>query len=107
MLKEIEKKSRTDKNIIVKIYEDISMLYDSGRLNYSSVVKKTNYFNLDCSKNYVSNWRKGYGDVLLSAFVPRGYGDLLSAELEFRNYNISGFCITFDADTLLKSFFLE
>ena len=76
LIKEIEKKSRTDKNIIVKIYEDISMLYDSGRLNYSSVVKKTNYFNLDCSKNYVSNWRKGYGDVLLSAFVPRGYGDL-------------------------------
>lgn len=107
LIKEIEKKSRTDKNIVVKIYEDISMLYDSGRLNYLSVVKKTNYFNLNCSKNYVSNWRKGYGDVLLSAFVPRGYGDLLSAELEFRNYNISGFCITFDEATLLKSYFLE
>lgn len=107
LIKEIEKKSQTDENIFVKIYRDISMLYDSGRLNYSSIVQKTNHFNLDSSQNYAIHWRKGFGDVLLSAFIPTGYGALLSAELEFRNHNISGFCITFDEATLLRSYFSE
>jgi len=107
LIKEIEKKSQTDENIFVKIYRDISMLYDSGRLNYSSIVQKTNHFNLDSSQNYAIHWRKGFGDVLLSAFIPTRYGALLSAELEFRNHNISGFCITFDEATLLRSYFSE
>lgn len=72
LIHEIEKKNEIENDFIVDIYDCISMVYDSGRLKYFSIVNETELlmrtatYDLDETKS----WLKGYGDIHLSAFIP-------------------------------------
>lgn len=43
LIREIEKKNEIENNFIVDVYDCISMVYDSGRLKYFSIVKETGF----------------------------------------------------------------
>ena len=65
LISEIERKNEIKTGFIVDVYECISMVYDSGRLKYFSIVNetellmRTSIYDLDETKS----WTKGYGDI--------------------------------------------
>ena len=109
LIHEIEKKNEIENDFIVDIYDCISMVYDSGRLKYFSIVNETELlmrtatYDLDETKS----WLKGYGDIHLSAFIPLSYKGELSCMLQIRQHNLSGVYITFDQEMLLEDYFVS
>lgn len=109
LIHEIEKKNEIENGFIVEVYDYISMVYDSGRLKYFSIVKETELlkrtatYDLDETKS----WIKGYGDIHLSAFIPLSYNGELSCMLQIRQHNLSGVYITFDQEMLLEDYFVS
>ena len=106
---EIEKKNIVQNGFIVDVYDCISMVYDSGRLKYFSIVKETELLMRTAMYNSdeIKSWIKGYGDIHLSAFIPLSYKGKLSCMLQFRQHNVSGAYITFDQETLLEDYFVS
>ena len=106
---EIEEKNEIESGFIADVYDCISMVYDSGRLKYFSIVKETESlmrtatYNLDETKS----WIKGYGDIQLSAFIPLSYKGELSCMLQMRQHDLSGAFITFDQEMLLEDYFVS
>lgn len=109
LMEEIEQKEVIKSGIIVKIYDAISMVYDSGRLKYFSIVKATEVLaeSLKYESDETVLWKKGYGDIQLTAFIPLSYESKLSCRLEIRQHNLAGAYITFEQETLLQDYFLE
>lgn len=109
LIHEIKKKNEIENGFIVEVYDCISMVYDSGRLKYFSIVKETELlmrtatYDLDETKS----WIKGYGDIHLSAFIPLSYKGELSCMLQIRQHNLSGVYITFDQEMLLEDYFVS
>lgn len=91
------------------MYDCISMVYDSGRLKYFSVVKQSELLmrNAIYDLDDTESWIKGYGDIQLSAFIPLSYNKELSCMLQIRQHNLSGAYITFDQDTLFADYFVS
>ena len=99
------------KELWVKIYDNINMVFDSGRLHFKSIIKVSEMLS---QKEYTFNpitskalWKMGYGTVQLSAFVPLIYGEKISALLEFRKYDMAGALITFEQEDLINDFFVD
>lgn len=109
LIDEIKKKNDKASNFVVEVYNIINMVYDSGRLKYSSIVKETELLlRTACYKSDDTRWwHKGYGDVHLSAFIPETYKGQISCMLQIRQYNISGAFITFCQDVLLSDYFVS
>lgn len=109
LISEIERKNEIKNGFIVDVYECISMVYDSGRLKYFSIVNETELlmrtaiYDLDETKS----WTKGYGDIHLSAFIPLSYEGELSCMLQIRQHNLSGAYITFNQEILLEDYFIS
>ncbi len=108
LIREIEKKNEIENNFIVDVYDCISMVYDSGRLKYFSIVKETGFLmqNTTIDSDDTKLWIKGYGDIQLSAFIPLSYKGELSCMLQIRQHNISGAYITFNQEMLLSDYFI-
>ena len=109
LMKEIEKKAAKTDNFLVEVYNSISMIYDSGRLKYSSIVKETKSLmkNVTDDFNETRSWIKGYGDIELHAFIPLTYKSKLNCMLQMRRYNLSGVYIEFDQDELINDYFVS
>lgn len=109
LISEIEKYSKDNKDLIVEIYECISMVCDTGRLKYSDILEFTNtlmansYQNSDNFTQYIC----GSGDVQLLSFLPCNYQGKLSCAILFRQYNLSGLTITLNHDEILEYFFVS
>lgn len=109
LIGEIEKKNEIENNFIVDVYDCISMVYDSGRLKYFSIVKETESLmqNVTIDLDDTKSWIKGYGDIQLSAFIPLSYKGELSCMLQIRQHNLSGAYITFNQEMLLSDYFVS
>ena len=108
LIGEIEKKNEIKNNFIVDVYDCISMVYDSGRLKYFSIVKETELLmkNTNIDLDDTKSWIKGYGDIQLSAYIPLSYKGELSCMLQIRQHNLSGAYITFNQEMLLSDYFV-
>ena len=109
LIGEIKKKNEIENNFIVDVYDCISMVYDSGRLKYFSIVKETESLmqNVTIDLDDTKSWIKGYGDIQLSAFIPLSYKGELSCMLQIRQHNLSGAYITFNQEMLLSDYFVS
>lgn len=96
-------------DFLVEIYEIITMVFDSGRLSYSSIVAETE--NLSTSERLTAGsplvWKKGYGDIQITAFLPADYQQEISCLLEIRKSDVRGAYLTFDQETLVNDYFIE
>lgn len=101
----IKEKSQDDKNIVTDMYDYINMIFDSGRLSYDSIVETTSAM---LEKNVATAdmlaWEKGYGDIMLHAYIPRTYEQKLACWMEFRQNNLSGIKISFNQDDLINNY---
>ena len=106
---EIKKKNEIENGFIVDVYDCISMVYDSGRLKYSSIVNETELLMRTENYNFEETklWLKGYGDIHLSAVIPLSYNGELSCMLQMRHYSLSGVYITFNQEMLLEDYFVS
>lgn len=109
LISEIERKAETDSNFIAEVYDDISMVFDSGRLQYRSIVEKTEQMKQSISYDLLDNkdWRMGYGDIYLRAFIPLNYEEKLSCMLQIRKNDVSGASITFEQEKIFQDFFVS
>lgn len=108
LIEEIEKKNSTTPGFIVQIYDCIGMIYDSGRLQKYDVLKETELLSTRMTNDVlnVRVWKKGYGDIILSAFIPLTYEEKLSCKLQIRQHNLSGLDLTFDENVLLADYLI-
>ncbi len=109
LIKEIENKEFQENGFVVEIYDIISMVYDSGRLNYVNIVNETASLLQDdaCQTSELKACVKGYGDIQLSAFIPLTYEKQLSCIMRLRQHNISGISIAFNQDELIRDYFVS
>lgn len=105
----IEKRSLKEKNFILKIYEDINMLFDTGRVGYPCIIKKTELLTSNEMYDTIDmvSWKRGYGDIQLTAFIPLSYDKKVSCLMEIRKHDLAGMYMTFDEETLKEDYFLE
>ena len=105
----IKAKSVDNAEIVSKLYDDFYMIFDTGRLKYNSIVTTTSSLQKNDSFRFFEmySWRKGFGDVQLSAFLPVNYEDRLGACLKFRKHDLAGIDMTFGPDVLLRDYFVE
>lgn len=109
LIKEIEEKSENNQELLIKIYDYISMVFETGRLSWKSIISKTDELseeNIYKTEEYYT-WKKGLGDVSLCAFIPKSYKDKLSCIVEFRKYNIEGIIISINQEELIKDYFVS
>ena len=52
-------------------------------------------------------WKKGYGDIQLTAYIPLSYEEEICCMMENRQHNISGVYSTFNQDKLLEDYFVS
>lgn len=109
LIYEIEEKNKIENGFIVEVYDCISMVYDSGRLKYFSIVKKTESLTHMAAYNLyeTKSWIKGYGDIQIAAFIPLSYKEELSCMLQMRQHDLSGTFITFNQEMLLEDYFVS
>ena len=109
LIDEIKKKNELINNFVVEIYDCITMVYDSGRLRYFSIVKNTELLKQTTTDDFedIRCWEKGYGDVHLSAFIPLSYEEELCCLLQIRQHNLSGVSITLNEEILLADYFVS
>jgi hypothetical protein len=98
-----------ENGFVVKMYDDINMVFDSGRVDYLSIVKNTESLTNDyCYDIYEeAMWKRGYGDIQLTAFIPLTYVREISCLLEIRKHDLAGAYITFNQEKLLKDYFVN
>lgn len=109
LITEIEEKSENNQELLIKIYDYISMVFETGRLSWKSIISKTDELseeNISKTEEYYT-WKKGLGDVSLCAFIPKSYKDKLSCIVEFRKYNIEGIIISINQEELIKDYFVS
>jgi hypothetical protein len=105
----ISERDKRESGFIIKIYDDINMVFDSGRIKYLSIVKITELLTSDAYYEFdeTAKWVCGYGDIQLTAFIPLTYEKKISCLLEIRQHDISAAYITFDQEQLLQDYFVE
>ncbi|MCU9809062.1 SMEK domain-containing protein [Paraclostridium sp. AKS46] len=105
----IIERNKKENEFIKKIYDDINMVFDSGRIKYFSIIKGTELLTSDCyHESYeIAMWNRGYGDIQLTAFIPLTYEKKISCLLQFRKHEISDAYITFNQEMLLQDYFIE
>ncbi|WP_373598704.1 SMEK domain-containing protein [Paraclostridium bifermentans] len=105
----IIERNKIEIGFIIKIYDDINMVFDSGRIKYFSIIKSTELLTSDCYHEAYETamWKHGYGDIQLTAFIPLTYEKKISCLLQFRKHDISDAYITLNQDMLLKDYFIE
>lgn len=105
----IIERNKKENGFIIKIYDDINMVFDSGRIKYFSIIKDTELLTSDCyHESYeTAMWKRGYGDIHLTAFIPLTYEKKISCLLQFRKHDISAADITLNQDMLLQDYFIE
>ncbi|ENK0556770.1 SMEK domain-containing protein [Clostridium sporogenes] len=105
----IRERNERENGFIIKIYDDINMVFDSGRIKYFSIVKNTELLTSDVhyESDETAIWKHGYGDIQLTAFIPLTYEKKISCLLEFRQHDIAAAYITFDQERLLQDYFVE
>lgn len=71
----IRERNERENGFIIKIYDDINMVFDSGRIKYFSIVKNTELLTSDVyyESDETAVWKRGYGDIQLTAFIPLTY----------------------------------
>ena len=106
LIEEIAKKNVEKNGFIVDVYDIINMVYDSGRLRYFSINRKTEMLLQTERDDFgdVRLWKKGYGDIQLTAYIPLSYEEEICCMMENRQHNISGVYSTFNQDKLLEIF---
>lgn len=109
LVRDIEKKQKNDHNIIVEIYDMVSMIYDTGRIYYKSIVKETENLNQNIfyTDDRTCLWNKGYGDIHLSAFIPTQYDKQLCCMLQIRKYSLLDCYITLEQKKLINDYLVE
>ncbi|WP_418462610.1 SMEK domain-containing protein [Frisingicoccus sp.] len=109
LIEEIAKKNVEKNGFIVDVYDIINMVYDSGRLRYFSINRKTEMLMQTESDDFgdVRLWKKGYGDIQLTAYIPLSYEEEICCMMESRQHNISGVYPTFNQDKLLEDYFVS
>lgn len=109
LIEEIAKKNVEKNGFIVDVYDIINMVYDSGRLRYFSINRKTEMLMQSESDDFgdVRLWKKGYGDIQLTAYIPLSYEEEICCMMENRQHNISGVYPTFNQDKLLEDYFVS
>ncbi len=105
----IIEQNKKENGFIIKIYDDINMVFDSGRIKYFSIIKGTELLTSDCyHESYeTAMWKRGYGDIQLTAFIPLTYEKKISCLLQFRKHDISAVDITLNQDMLLQDYLVE
>ncbi|MDE7435482.1 MAG: SMEK domain-containing protein [Lachnospiraceae bacterium] len=107
----IQKKEYSNPGFLVEIYDDINMVFDSGRVSTKSIVKATEEFS-DCYEYEEGGvgekkfWKKGLGDTQIIAFIPLSYEAEISCLLLIRKSSVSGSSMTFGQKTLLENYFV-
>lgn len=109
LIEEIAKKNVEKNGFIVDVYDIINMVYDSGRLRYFSINRKTEMLLQTERDDFgdVRLWKKGYGDIQLTAYIPLSYEEEICCMMENRQHNISGVYPTFNQDKLLEDYFVS
>lgn len=109
LIKIIEEKSQNDKELISKIYQDINMVFDCGRLNYSSIVDISKEMSEQdiIETPLLTKWEKGYRDIHLLAHIPMIYNEKLACHLEFVRNDISGITIALEQDEIESDYFVS
>lgn len=109
LIEEIAKKNVEKNGFIVDVYDIINMVYDSGRLRYFSINRKTEMLLQTERDDFgdVRLWKKGYGDIQLTAYIPLSYEEEICCMMENRQHNISGVYSTFNQDKLLEDYFVS
>lgn len=103
----INTKDKDTPGFVINLYDDISMIFDSGRLKYDSIVEKTKSMSgYETVIADIQGWYKGYGDVMLHAFIPRDYRQMISCALEFRQSDLEGITIAIEQEELLRDYFV-
>lgn len=102
-------RNERENGFIIKIYDDINMVFDSGRTKYFSIVKNTELLTSNgySESDETAIWKRGYGDIQLTAFIPLTYWKKISCLLEFRQHDIAAAYITLDQELLLQDYFVE
>lgn len=100
----IEKKEKSKKGFIIEVYDDIGMVFDSGRLSYESIVEKTISMQECVINDY--NMKKGLGDVVLYAHLPQNYKETVACAIEFRQSDVTGIAISIGQSKLLTDYFV-
>ncbi|CEO08442.1 SMEK domain-containing protein [Paraclostridium sordellii] len=105
----IIERNKIEIGFIIKIYDDINMVFDSGRIKYFSIIKSTEQLTSDWYHEVYETamWKHGYGDIQLTAFIPLTYEKKISCLLQFRKHDISAVDITLNQDMLLQDYFIE
>lgn len=109
LFKIIQKESESRPELIAESYEILSMVYDSGRLEYLDIVEYTRQLRDTYNATLLTHkvFKQGYGDVQISAFIPLIYGKKLSCLIFFRKHNINGAYITLSESDLIQDFFVS
>lgn len=96
-------------DLMVDIYDLITMAFDSGRLTYSNIMENTRSLSFDeqLEDDYFSVWKQGYGDIQITAFLPVNYEQEISCLLEIRKYDVAGAFITLGQEKLLRDYFVD
>lgn len=108
LIGKISEASKENEDIIREMYIMINMIFDSGRLEYDSVVERSREYQRKihvCAEVIGERW--GNGEMCMSAYIPRTLKDKLACYIEFRKHNIKGVNIVFSQDELLKDFFVS
>lgn len=105
----IIERNKRENGFIIKIYDDINMVFDSGRIKYFSIIKNTELLTSDTynESDETAMWKRGYGDIQITAFIPLTYKKKISCLLEFRKHDIAASYITLDQEILLQDYFVE
>lgn len=108
LIRKMREKNDSTNRLYTAIYDDINMLYDSGRLRYNNIVKETSLFKRFARYKLCNTefWEKGYGDVYLSAFIPKDYKEKLCCMIQFRKYNVESMYIILDQEELIEEYFV-
>lgn len=95
--------------IIVKVYEIINMVFDSGRLVYKNVIKSTEELtsNILVESYDTALWKLGYGAIQLSAFLPMNYKQEVSCCVEIRKHDLAGMFLTLNQSKLMEDYFVS
>lgn len=106
LIDKISEASRENPDIIRDMYTMINMVFDSGRLEYDSVVQKSNDYQKKIHVDgEVIGERWGNGEMRMTAYIPKTLKDKICCSIDFRKHNIKGITIVLNQDELLKDFF--
>ena len=109
LLESIKKVTPSNPEILAKAYDILTMVPDSGRLEYRDIVKDTKNKIMDERIEIYENifLAKGLGDICIRAYIPSTYKGTLSCCIQFRKHDICGIDITLGQEELLRDYLVD